>query len=116
MVEEIISKLLNYLGDNYGLDYDDLGLTDEEIKYCKSIMEPMTEPTMFKVNDKVKFIGNSGGGCYPEKGSVGTVMHVDTENGIYCVEWGKASGVSFNMSEGRYAWWVSRNSIKLVED
>ena len=43
MLESIICKLLHYLGDNYGLDYDDLkyslDLTDYEIEYIKQLLE-----------------------------------------------------------------------------
>lgn len=43
MLESIIAKLCNYLGDIYGLDYDDLkqccGLTDYEIERVKEIVE-----------------------------------------------------------------------------
>lgn len=43
MLEEIICKLLNYLGDYCGFDWDDckysLGLTDQEIERCKELIE-----------------------------------------------------------------------------
>ena len=43
MLEAIIRKLCNYLGDTYGFDYEDLkyscNLTDYEIEYIKDIME-----------------------------------------------------------------------------
>lgn len=43
MLESIIRKLCNYLGDNCGLDYDDLryscNLTDYEIERIKEIVE-----------------------------------------------------------------------------
>lgn len=43
MLEAIIAKLCNYLGDIYGFDYDDLqqscGLTSSEIEAVKEIVE-----------------------------------------------------------------------------
>ena len=43
MLESIIAKLCNYLGDIYGWDYDDLrhscGLTSDEIERVKEIVE-----------------------------------------------------------------------------
>lgn len=43
MLETIIKKLAFYLGNNYGLDYDDLkdccDLTDYEIERVKEIVE-----------------------------------------------------------------------------
>jgi hypothetical protein len=43
MLESIIAKLCNYLGDIYGFDYEDLkqccGLTDYEIDAVKEIIE-----------------------------------------------------------------------------
>lgn len=43
MLEQIILKLLNYLGDYCGFDWDDckhsLGLTDQEIERCKELIE-----------------------------------------------------------------------------
>lgn len=43
MLEDIIRKLCNYLGDAYGFDYEDLkhscNLTDYEIEYIKDIVE-----------------------------------------------------------------------------
>jgi hypothetical protein len=43
MLEAIIAKLCNYLGDIYGFDYEDLkqccGLTDYEIERIKEIVE-----------------------------------------------------------------------------
>lgn len=43
MLESIIYKLCNYLGDYYGLDYDDLvhccNLTDYEIERIKEIID-----------------------------------------------------------------------------
>lgn len=43
MLESIIAKLCNYLGDICGLDYDDLkhscNLTDYEIERVKEIVE-----------------------------------------------------------------------------
>lgn len=43
MLESIIKKLCNYLGDAFGMDYDDLKhcckLTDTEISYVKEILE-----------------------------------------------------------------------------
>lgn len=43
MLEEIICKLLNYLGDSCGMDYDDLhyavGLTNQEVDRCKELVE-----------------------------------------------------------------------------
>ena len=43
MLEAIIAKLCNYLGDIYGWDYDDLqhcaGLTNSEVERVKEIVE-----------------------------------------------------------------------------
>lgn len=43
MLEQIIVKLLNYLGDSCGFDYDDCkyaaGLTDQEVERCKELIE-----------------------------------------------------------------------------
>lgn len=43
MLESIIAKLCNYLGDIYGMDYDDLAdcckLTSNEIERIKEIVE-----------------------------------------------------------------------------
>ena len=43
MLESIIKKLCNYLGDIYGLDYDDLqyscGLSAYEVDIVKEIVE-----------------------------------------------------------------------------
>lgn len=43
MLESIIAKLCNYLGDIYGLDYEDLkdscGLTTSEVERVKEIVE-----------------------------------------------------------------------------
>ena len=43
MLEGIICKLLNYLGDYCGIDYDDLyytvRLTTQEVDECKEIIE-----------------------------------------------------------------------------
>ena len=43
MLESIIRKLCNYIGDYYGLDYDDLqqscGLTTYEIERVKEILD-----------------------------------------------------------------------------
>lgn len=43
MLESIIKKLCNYLGDSYGLDYEDLrqscNLTNYEIERLKEIVE-----------------------------------------------------------------------------
>ena len=42
MLEEIIAKLLYYLGDNYGYDFEDLktscGLTQYETERCEEIL------------------------------------------------------------------------------
>lgn len=47
MLETIIAKLCNYLGDIYGMDYDDLkyscNLTDYEIERVKEIVEEQHE-------------------------------------------------------------------------
>ena len=43
MLEDIIAKFMFYLGDIYGMDWDDLkhclNLTDYEIERCKEIVE-----------------------------------------------------------------------------
>ena len=43
MNETILIKMLNYLGDACGFEYDDLkyaiGLTDIEIEHCKNLLE-----------------------------------------------------------------------------
>ena len=43
MLETIIAKLLNYLGDTCGFDYDDLqhscDLTFDEMNRCKEIVD-----------------------------------------------------------------------------
>lgn len=42
MLETIILKLLNYLGDNYGFDCDDLqysvGLNNDEVDRCRDLI------------------------------------------------------------------------------
>ena len=43
MLETIIAKLCNYLGNSYGFDYDDLrhccGLTQSEVERVQEIVE-----------------------------------------------------------------------------
>ena len=47
MLESIITKLCNYLGDIYGMDYEDLkyscGLNDYEVERVKELMEERNE-------------------------------------------------------------------------
>jgi hypothetical protein len=111
MAEEIISKLLNYLGDNYGLDYDDLGLTDEEIEYCKEIVEPHE----FKVGEKVVYVGAYTDFALPPKGTVGVIQEV-CKNNLLFVTWAENSGVGINPTCNSRTWYVSTYNVKFYKE
>lgn len=113
MAKEIISKLLNYLGDNYGLDYDDLGLTAAEIEYCKEIIEPRE----FKVGDKVIYDGREPNEAdfIPRKGTVGTVLNIDSR-GIMLIEWPADCGTRLNTVTNSYAWYYAPSDVKIYKE
>ncbi len=51
---------------------------------------------------------------FPAKGSIGVVVHCVSDGEVVLVDWGQDSGVDWNISEDKYAWWCIAKKLEKV--
>ena len=72
----------------------------------------------FNANDKVMMVDNElhefDPKKYPAKGSIGAVVKCLFDVGHVLIDWGQDSGVDWNISRDKYAWWCSEKRLEKV--
>lgn len=68
----------------------------------------------FKIKDRIKFATNdsSWSGCYPRKGTIGTILKIDKyPNGqrAFWVQWSRGS------TQGDDRYWCMENQVKIFK-
>jgi hypothetical protein len=51
---------------------------------------------------------------FPAKGSIGVVVQCASSGEVVLVDWGQDSGVDWNISEDKYAWWCTAKKLEKV--
>lgn len=51
---------------------------------------------------------------FPAKGSIGVVVQCASGGEVVLVDWGQDSGVDWNISEDKYAWWCTAQKLEKV--
>ena len=51
---------------------------------------------------------------YPARGSIGVVVQCASNGELALIDWGQDSGVDWNISEDKYAWWCIAKKLGKV--